>query len=115
VNRCKAYLNRLSGPLVDRFGLIFFNELNKISRSVTGIEIDERLRRYRTTSTVKQYDTLLFERLYGHLSRRRQHALLKVAEVYATESKHQQIELIDLTKSEKWTVQGFLQLEKGMC
>ena len=40
---------------------------------------------------------------------------MQIALVYALEAGRENIQIEDLKKSEKWTIQGFLELEKGIC
>lgn len=114
--KCKSYLERLSGPLADRFGLMYFHRLKRPQRSVPGEDILRRIENYRQLSQnyTPQLKQDLFEQIYPELSGRRQSALVKVAQIFAIEEKAAEITLTHLKKSESWTVKGFLQLEKGM-
>ena len=56
----------------------------------------------------------IIDRLYPDVTLRRIHATLKVAEIFAIERQSPKIEISDLNRAEKWTLTGFLQLERGM-
>jgi len=122
VSKCKGYLNRLSGPLLDRFGLIYFHVLKNMNRDVDGCKILHRIQKFHQRyhqlkndkNKIDVKDIELFKSLYGDLSGRRRQALLKIAEIYAIESERDSITLSDLQKSEFWTVRGFYQVEQGM-
>lgn len=115
--KCKGYLNRLTGPLADRFGLIYFHKTKRPKRQIQGYEILQRIDAWLTLKQKHQVtcSSELIEAMYGDLSGRRQQALIKVAEIYATEEQALEVSVKHLKKSETWTIQGFLQLEKGMC
>ncbi|MFN3454050.1 MAG: ATP-binding protein [Pseudobdellovibrio sp.] len=119
VAKCKGYLNKLSGPLVDRFGLMFFHTNTHEKRSLSGHDILNRIDNFndltKTNPVVSTFDQELLENLYGHLSQRRFNALIKVAQIYAIEEKSPYITINHIKKSEKWTVTSFLMLEKGIC
>jgi magnesium chelatase family protein len=115
--KCKSYLNRLSGPLADRFGLMYFHKTKKPKRDITGFEILKRIENFNVLArkTSLKIDQDWIESQYQDLSGRRLTALVKVAEIYAIEQQSPEITLPLLKKSEAWTVRGFLELEKGMC
>ena len=114
--KCRSHLNRLSGPLVDRFGLIYFHTLRRPKREITGVQILNRIQKWKEKALKShlQVDLDFVESTYGELSGRRQLALAKVAEIYAIEEAAPQITVKHLKKSESWTISGFLKLEKGM-
>ncbi len=125
VQKCKGYLNKLSGPLVDRFSIIYFFKTKSGDRNINSDQILQRIKQYQDqnnrikTDQAKELKRLktdiYFEKFYGELSGRRQEALVHIALIYATEAGHETIQIDDLKKSEKWTIQGFLDLEKGIC
>ncbi len=125
VQKCKGYLNKLSGPLVDRFSLIYFFKTKSGDRNINSDQILQRIKFYQNqkdktkTNQIEELKRLkadtYFEKFYGELSGRRQEALVQIALIYATEAKREIIQIDDLKKSEKWTIQGFLDLEKGIC
>lgn len=115
--KCRSHLNRLSGPLVDRFGLIYFHKLRRPKRDITGHEILKRIEKWSDLAeqNLVKVDLDFIDSIYGELSGRRQQALAKVAEIYAIEEKASEITVKHLKKSESWTISGFVQLEKGMA
>ena len=125
VQKCKGYLNKLSGPLVDRFSLIYFFKTKSGDRNINSDQILQRIKLYQdqknkiNTNQTEELKRLkadtYFEKFYGELSGRRQEALVQIALIYAIEARHEIIQIDDLKKSEKWTIQGFLDLEKGIC
>lgn len=114
--KCRSHLNRLTGPLVDRFGLIYFHKLRRPKREVTGYEILKRIQNFKELALENdlKVDLDFIDTIYGDLSGRRQQALAKVAEIYAIENNACEISVKHLKKSESWTISGFSQLEKGM-
>lgn len=115
--KCKGYMDRLSGPLADRFGLIYFHKLRRPQRLISGYEILQRIENWIVKSNKHKIhcDREVIEAMYGELSGRRQQALAKVAEIYAIEEQAKEITVNHLKKSELWTINGFMQLEKGMA
>lgn len=116
--RCHGYLNKLSGPIIDRFGLIMFYNNQKQQRDVISEKILERIEKLKILSENKNLkptiNQSIIDKLYPDVTLRRIHATLKVAEVYALERQSQKIEISDLNRAEKWTLTGFTQLEHGM-
>ncbi|AZZ36604.1 competence protein ComM [Bdellovibrio sp. qaytius] len=114
--KCRSHLNRLTGPLVDRFGLIYFHTLRRPKREITGREILKRIENWngKAIKNPLKADLDFIDSIYGELSGRRQQALAKVAEIYAIEENSREITVKHLKKSESWTISGFAQLEKGM-
>lgn len=115
-SKCKSYLDRLSGPLADRFGLMYFHKLKRPQRTLSGSKILSRIEKWKVLAqkTKPKIDLEMIEETYPELSGRRQQALVKVAQIFAIEDQAPQITNKHLKKSESWTVKGFLQLEKGM-
>ncbi len=118
--KCFGYLQKLSGPLIDRFGIIFFHHRQlKNNRHILGHDILKRIHAFhelsknRTRPTLSSTTDRFFDQIYGALSGRRNHALIKIAEIYAIESNSPKIELLHLNKSEEWTIKGFTELEAG--
>ncbi len=129
--QCTKYLNKLSGPLIDRFGLLMFYKNQKPKREVTGFQILERIEKFNqlrnknllqiateSSNTLSNDLTntlpLIFEKLYADVSLRRQQFIYRVAQIYQFERESSKLELSDLNKAEKWTLNTFLELEKGM-
>jgi magnesium chelatase family protein len=128
--KCTRYLERFSGPILDRFALLLFS-VYKDKRSVQGREITQRINRYFTTH--KTYEQQLpkatipsaFEAYYAHLTTRRKNYLTQVAGVYAldriaanaqvsSDELSFKIDLEDYNKAERWVIRPFELLEKGM-
>lgn len=126
--KCRRYLERLSGPLLDRFGLLFFVNLRP-ERKIDGVDILLRIQMVEKFLNQAQFDTQnqLIEKHYQNLSVRRKSFLDKVAQIYALErkllgQKNQVLpaklsiepQIQDYARAEKWVVKPFEQLEKGM-
>lgn len=114
--KCRSYLDRLSGPLADRFGLMYFHKLKRPKRDISGQEILSRIENWKKLAQKyrPEADLEMVEATYPELSGRRQQALVKVAQIFAIIDQAPQITVQHLKMSETWTVKGFLQLEKGM-
>ena len=125
--QCTKYLNKLSGPIIDRFGLMMFYKNQKPKRDVTGFQILQRIKSFNELQLKRTLHLdaevspdltnslpLIFEKLYADVSLRRQHFIHAVAQVYQFERESSKLELTDLNKAEKWTLNTFLELEKGM-
>ena len=113
--KCESYLNRLSGPLADRFGLLYFYSQKNKKRHISGSSILLRIEDYfKSDVQLNLNDVESLQNLYPDSSYRRLKALKSVAAVYASERKSQIIELSDLNRAEKWTIRSFIDLEKGM-
>jgi len=117
IQKCKGYMNTLSGPLLDRFGLLFFHHNQKVKRFISGFEILERIEKYNLLNPVEVQVSDCYEivsELYPDISARRIQSLIKVAQIYARESQKQKVDLQEIHKSEKWTIQNFERLSMGM-
>lgn len=124
--KCRSYLDRLSGPIIDRFGLLFFYPATRPQRKIKGTEILLRIEEWQQSYKVyltNQHDVTtekasenqkIYEGIYPDLSLRRFKALQKVAEVYAVERESGSLQNQDYLRAEKWTISPFLQLEKGI-
>lgn len=116
--KCQACLERLSGPVLDRFGIYFYYQQKLPKRDVSGQTILQRISNYHMkkvrlkTAFNKQTD--LTDQFYPDISMRRKISLLKAARIYAIERESSSIQLQDLLKAEKWTYTSFLEIEKGM-
>jgi len=121
--KCTRYLERFSGPLLDRFGLLIYKTA-KQDRKIKGVDVFKRIENIRQRAAeIKVSDfkvTPLAESLYGNLSTRRKNYLYQAARVFAIEDLPEggpgplQIELSHLSKAEKSVLRPFEQLEKGM-
>ncbi len=120
--RCTKILERLSGPFVDRFGLMMFTE-TKNSRTVTGEEILKRVERVRLKQENPVHSDLILQNvltgLYSDVSARRMNYLTQVAHVYALEraaetSSEFKPKISDYDRAEAWVIKPFSLLERGM-
>lgn len=125
--KCTRHLEKFSGPLLDRFGLIMFCPA-QVERKISGHSVLDRIEKFyaaklkfKTQFEASKVDEL-YKNYYAQLSTRRRQALEKIAQVYAVEelAKSAQavtdlsVEMNCLTKAEKWAVRPFELLEKGM-
>lgn len=121
--KCTRYLERFSGPMLDRFGLLMFTQ-TKQNRRISGQDILKRIQNFFDLDQIiiKDISNQLLEPLYSNLSTRRKNYLIHVAQIYAqeriaqrsSESLAPKMTLEDLNKAEKWVIRPFEQLEKGM-
>lgn len=127
--KCTRHLEKFSGPLLDRFGLIMFCPA-QVERKISGHRVLDRIEKYRAAQA--QFKTAfeaskieeLYKNYYAHLSTRRRQSLEKIAQVYAIEEHARattvltgadlSFELGCLNRAEKWAVRPFDLLEKGM-
>lgn len=126
--RCRRDIERLSGPLVERFGILYFVKAS-VKRQIQGHQILQRIQRVR--NFLSQYnrqsfqDVGLLESYYRHLNTRRRNYLRRIAAVYAldrlsasaqgtSELKGIQLNNGDYNRAESWTLRPFEELEKGM-
>jgi magnesium chelatase family protein len=124
---CRKYLERLSGPILDRFALLLF--VSKVThRKIEGSKILERsvkIQQHLTQAEFKKPDAMI-EKIYTDLSSRRRNYLDHIARIYAIERSLEpsnaqallegsKIELTfeDYNKAERWVIKPFEQLEKG--
>ena len=123
--KCTRYLERLSGPFVDRFGLMMFTH-QKVQRTISGEQILKRVEKVQKKRSIQQGDVLpsaasqkVIPEFYSDFSTRRLNFLTEVATVFALErdaetSSAAQIEIKDYNRAEEWVITPFRQLEKGM-
>lgn len=116
--KCTKYLEKLSGPLLDRFGLLMFTN-KKVHRTVSGIDVLKRIEKYNQNKS--KISLCLSEKIneikniyYEEVSTRRWNYLLAVAAIYALEKEQKFITQEELFKSEKWTLRPFELLSQGM-
>lgn len=118
VRKCHSYLEKLSGPILDRFGLLYFYKNKKEPRHVSGQDILNRIQLYQSRFHPEELETdavdALISKFYNDLPTRRESSLRRVSRVYAIERESSKIELEDLLKAEKWTYRSFLSLEGGI-
>lgn len=128
--RCTRTLERLSGPFVDRFGLMLFTE-TKNQRTISGIDILKRVERVRKNRALSQavlkpsaaghaesLDATLTT-LYSDSSVRRINYLKQVSDVYSLEraaetSSVPKVLISDFDRAESWVIKPFKLLERGM-
>ena len=122
--KCTRYLEKFSGPILDRFGLLLFSHY-KQDRNIKGQHILERVQKYfQAAAAVEETTQLpkLLESYYSHLSTRRKNYLNTVARVYALDRFAQgtsggmgcAVTIEDYNRAEQWVIRPFEQLEKGM-
>ncbi|OFZ31129.1 MAG: hypothetical protein A2622_00570 [Bdellovibrionales bacterium RIFCSPHIGHO2_01_FULL_40_29] len=120
--RCTKILERLSGPFVDRFGIMMFTQIQN-ERTIPGHEILKRVESVRAMKTgpvTNPEKTDVIRKLYPDVSTRRFNYLLSTAQVYAAERsvqtrKMSEVTMQDFVKAEDWVIKPFRLLEKGMC
>ena len=121
--RCTKNLEKLSGPFVDRFGLMMFTGA-KINRQISGVAILQRVEELQN-NLLKAPENLaslpheIRSRFYSDVSTRRLNYLTQVARIYALErsaetSSALELKMNDFNRSEPWVIKPFRQLEKGM-
>jgi magnesium chelatase family protein len=125
--KCKSTLEKLSGPIFDRFGLFYFYPQKSQKRDISGFKILDRISHQHSqiirlnnelsdelkkSHSVKNKE--IIETYYPAIGVRRAQSLLKVAVQYAAERESGILDLSDLVKAEKWTYSSFIELEKGM-
>lgn len=117
--KCKSHLEKLSGPVMDRFGLYYYYPQKLPERTVSGYDILKRIEKYekikgKFQSINRVNAEVLMNQMYSDISLRRKQALTKIACIYAVERESSILELPDLVQAEKWTYNSFLELENGM-
>ena len=128
--RCTKTLERLSGPFVDRFGLMLFTE-TKNQRTISGMDILKRVERVRKNRTQNLTAESIsanihaasleetFAMLYSDSSARRINYLKQVSYVYSLEraaesSSVPKVQVSDFDRAESWVIKPFKLLERGM-
>lgn len=119
--KCQRYLDRLSGPILDRFGLFYFYPTKKQKRVVSAEKIFQRIKRFYQKSCDTLYSELpindsnvvIFENQFSDLPKRRELWLKKIAQVYAFESNESEVGLDHLKKAAVFAVNSFEALEQG--
>lgn len=129
ISYCRSYLNRMSGPMTDRFQILFFTEKSRKGEVVEGMQILKRVAaaqnfcksrrscnaRLTRDEILKDVDPFLFENLYRNDdgSYRRELATLRVARTLADLDLSQSIEKHHLENALTWTRHSFEHL-KGL-
>lgn len=117
--KCQSDLEKLSGPILDRFGLYYYYPQKLQKRTISGRDVLNRIEknihnRQKKPITLKNGLESLMEQMYPETSMRRRQSMVKIAEIYAIERESSTVELMDLIQAEKWTSNSFLMLEQGM-
>lgn len=126
--RCSHYLEKLSGPIIDRFGLLFYCR-PAVERKISGEKILDRVLSYYKVFNYfsshlsgKVVQPKAIENYYSNQPERRKKYLNRIAFVYALEKYAQDasvpavldLTFEDYTKAERWVIKPFDLLEKGM-
>jgi len=121
--QCGQKLEKLSGPFVDRFGLLLYVD-QKVKRSIPGENILKRVEKVRlllqkAKIAVSPSCVAIRNEYFGDYSTRRQNFLDRAAAVLALDrasEKSQAVEITiqDFNRAEEWVIKPFLQLERGM-
>lgn len=128
--RCRRYLERLSGPLLDRFGIAMLAQKPQ-ARTVSGQDILKRVERCR--AGLSQIGAAGFiwpdtaKRYYAREGERRLSYLEKVSFIYALERlmaaqgtsdlgvlQTIPLKIEDFNKAEQWVIKPFALIERGM-
>ncbi len=121
--KCTRYLEKFSGPLLDRFGLLLFTQARQ-ERKISGTSILKRVANF--SKNADSFETpqtpLLLDSYYSQLSTRRKNYLNRVAMIYAFDRNAQGssgenslvLTIDDYNRAERWVIRPFEQLEKGM-
>lgn len=117
--KCQGYRERLIGPALDRFQILFFCRRHRMEdRQITGAEVLRDLEAYWETDfrdfptneeLMKNIPKVLNQQLNG----RRQLALVRVASTIAKLNRHRRVELSDWDEAFDLSVRSFLQLKSG--
>lgn len=110
--KCRKYLEKLSGPIVDRFGMILFLQAAG-ERIVPGNEILTRIEDFKLKPNCENKINKIKKIFYSDISERRWNFLKQVALIFASEQ-NVEIKIDHFKESEKWTLHPFQQLAKGM-
>ncbi len=126
--KCTRYLEKLSGPILDRFSILFFVSPSP-KRMIESIDLHQRIlttQKFLTFAEFEVSDSLV-EAHYENITARRKKYLDQVAKLYALERTIQsgahktlpdklsvKLNFQDYTKAERWVIKPFEQLEKGM-
>lgn len=130
--KCTRYLERLSGPILDRFCILYFVSAAP-QRKVEAIELHKRILRTQKYLAELEFEIPdeLINQYYEKLSARRKKYLDHIAKLYALERHLQnkqkdglpakvsvktaiKLQFQDYSQAERWVIKPFEQLEKGM-
>ena len=128
LSRCKSYLNRLIGPIVDRFEILWLKPYKKNQKTqALSSQLDEHLQHIRDfwksrsdhllnskrsieSIEAEVGDPWILEAFDFNTSLRRKAAFLRVARTLADLDKSEKIKKIHLQKASQWTRNGFMAL-----
>lgn len=119
--KCERYLDRLSGPILDRFGLFYFYPPQNQKRTVPATLVYERIKKFLSKNPdslqneikIDDSDLVVFEKKYIDIPKRRENWLKKIAQVYALETERDVVKLADLKRAAQYTVESFAALDQG--
>ncbi|MCB0406613.1 MAG: ATP-binding protein [Bdellovibrionales bacterium] len=129
LRKCRSYLERLSGPILDRFDILSFSHKWMSSEKVSLLEIQKHVQKAREFQTYREGDVngrQMEKDLMGdlthsnltamgyiddHLNFRRRRALLRVARSFADLDGEEKIALKHLAQADKFAVRPFLEIE----
>jgi len=132
LRRCQSYLDRLSGPMMDRFDLLVFSKNWKGDKSVSlkslkkEVEATQNFRlQSRGQDKVNAHlDLNELEAMMSHKtksllpensSHRRKRALIRVARTLSDIKKEEEISLSSIEQATKLTVKNFFFLKNRIC
>lgn len=130
--KCTKYLEKLSGPLLDRFAIMYFTEAKNRIRTVGGHKILQQVEEY--FKFIEDYKiswnedgVRLLDSYYKEISSRRKSYLLKVAQLLAIKRYMKagfaeemgsevtiNLTIEDFNQAEQWAIRPFDMLERGM-
>lgn len=119
VMRCRSTIQRLSGPLLDRFDLVMFSDEHLSKDRTVNLEevrtqIDERLKVCRLEDW-NQFEDVIpesHEVLIASLSERRRLTMLRVAKCFAYWKDSKRLSLEDWQKVYNWTINPAFHVQK---
>ena len=128
-SKCERYLDRLSGPILDRFGLFYYYPQQSQKRAVSAVKIAERIKKMRNQEKhlselnlveikldelkLDSADALVFEKKFGDIPKRRENWLTKIAHIYMKEAGRDVVRFSELEKAARFTVDSFAALDQG--
>lgn len=129
LRKCRSYLERLSGPVVDRFDVLSFSDQWVGERTISPGEITEHLNKVfqfqkeqgraegnsRLSISEISKDLLKEVHVAGYwgenMSLRRKRAVLRVARTFADLEFKSKIQMSHMTKAENYAIRPFVDLE----
>lgn len=122
LRRCRSVLEKLSGPVLDRFEILFYKESRGRATRQKGAEILSHLERVwafqqahpRGDLTPEESQWMQIYFSDSLWSERRKKACLRVARSFADLDLTPKLDSIHFEKAFEWTCSSFLKLQKGM-